>query len=116
MLRARGGEWDTQTTKEPLKHQDRKAKKVSIHPLFKESNLNFDFALVHLETPFELNEHIDTACLPDATFSEASFFPQNCFATGWGKDKFGEFLLYNFFTLVNNTYNNLRSTEAVNSI
>ncbi len=38
-LRVRGGEWDTQNTIEPLKHQDRSAKHVSIHPLFNPINL-----------------------------------------------------------------------------
>jgi hypothetical protein len=90
MLKVRGGEWDTQSSNEPRRHQDRQAKKVSIHPLFKDNNLHFDFALIHLETPFELDEHIGTACLPDVVHSTDSFLSKNCVATGWGKDKFGE--------------------------
>merc|ERR1712183_711270 len=34
----------------------------------------------------ELQQHIDTVCLPDP---EEQFDGQNCFATGWGKDQFG---------------------------
>merc|ERR1712152_85689 len=35
---------------------------------------------------FELSDHIDTACLPEPG---DSFNGATCFATGWGKDKFG---------------------------
>merc|ERR1712079_391851 len=35
---------------------------------------------------FELSDHIDTACLPEAG---ETFAGTTCFATGWGKDKFG---------------------------
>ncbi len=38
-LLVRAGEWDTQKTIEPLEHQDRSAKHVSIHPLFNPKNL-----------------------------------------------------------------------------
>ena len=88
-LRVRGGEWDTQKTIEPFEHQDRAVKHVTIHPLFNRANVHNDFALVHLAEPFVLAPHIDVACLPDENFSTSSFIGKNCFATGWGKDRFG---------------------------
>ena len=70
--------------------QDRKVKKWTIHPLFKPDNLHYDFAVIHLETPFEFSEHIRPICLPDPVASTSSFANQECFATGWGKDSFGK--------------------------
>lgn len=93
-IKIRAGEWDTQKTIEPQPHQDRSAKYVSIHPGFSPLNLQNDFALIHLAEPFYLAPHIDVACLPDNLHSESSFIPQGCYATGWGKDRFGKCPIY----------------------
>lgn len=85
-LKVRCGEWDTQNQTEPRAHQDRTIQTVDIHPDFNERNLANDWALLYTTEPFELQEHIDTVCLPDP---EEQFDGQNCFATGWGKDQFG---------------------------
>ena len=85
-LKVRCGEWDTQNQTEPRAHQDRTVQTVDIHPDFNERNLANDWALLYTTEPFELQEHIDTVCLPDP---EEQFDGQNCFATGWGKDQFG---------------------------
>ena len=62
-----------------------------MHPLFNPSNLQHDFALVHLDQDFELKPHIDTICLPEQSNSQyLDFYGNNCFATGWGKDRFGK--------------------------
>lgn len=89
-IKIRAGEWDTQKTIEPQPHQDRNAKWVSIHPGFSALNLQNDFALIHLAEPFYLAPHIDVACLPDNLHASSSFIPQGCYATGWGKDRFGK--------------------------
>ena len=44
----------------------------------------------HLEEDFQLTQHINTMCLPDPVFEDDSYDTTNCFATGWGKDKFGK--------------------------
>merc|ERR1719219_2926513 len=49
-------------------------------------NLANDWAVLYTQEPFELQQHIDTICLPDP---EELFTGTECFATGWGKDKFG---------------------------
>jgi len=85
-LKVRCGEWDTQNQTEPRAHQDRSVENVDIHPEFNERNLANDWALLYTTEPFELQEHIDTVCLPEP---EEQFVGQNCFATGWGKDQFG---------------------------
>jgi len=85
-LKVRCGEWDTQHQTEPRPHQDRQVANLEIHPEFEPRNLQNDFAVLFTSQEFELADHIDTACLPEAgeTFSGTT-----CFATGWGKDKFG---------------------------
>merc|ERR1719305_1742573 len=85
-LKIRCGEWDTQNQTEPRPHQDRYVSNLDIHPEFDPKNLASDYALLFTEQPFQLQEHIDTICLPDP---EEIFDGQTCFATGWGKDQFG---------------------------
>merc|ERR1711997_149085 len=85
-LKVRCGEWDTQNQTEPRAHQDRTVQTLDIHPDFNDRNLANDWALLYTTKPFELQEHIDTVCLPEP---EEQFDGQNCFATGWGKDQFG---------------------------
>jgi len=85
-LKVRCGEWDTQQETEPFPHQDRTVDTLRIHPEFEARNLRNDFAVLFTSEEFILSSHIDTACLPEPG---DSFDGITCFATGWGKDKFG---------------------------
>jgi len=85
-LKIRCGEWDTQNQTEPRPHQDRYIADLNIHPEFNPRNLANDWAVLYTQEPFELQQHIDTICLPDP---EEIFDTQTCYATGWGKDQFG---------------------------
>merc|ERR1712244_12052 len=85
-LKIRCGEWDTQNETEPYPHQDRRVQDMTIHPLFDPRTLASDWALLFTAEDFNLSSHIDTACLPQAN---EVFDGTTCFATGWGKDKFG---------------------------
>merc|ERR1712126_171684 len=85
-LKIRCGEWNTQDENEPRPHQDRYVTHLDIHPAFNGANLANDWALLYTAQPFELQEHIDTICLPQPG---EQFAGDTCFATGWGKDKFG---------------------------
>ena len=85
-LVVRCGEWDTQRDVEPLKHQDKRVDKVFIHPQYDNSSLAYDIAVIIMEEAFDLNRHLDVACLP---MSYDDFDTEGCFATGWGKDDFG---------------------------
>merc|ERR1711936_392825 len=85
-LKVRCGEWDTRRVSEPRAHQDRRIRTLDIHPEFNERNLANDWALLYTEEDFELEEHIDTVCLPQP---DDIFDYQTCHATGWGKDQFG---------------------------
>merc|ERR1712158_112847 len=85
-LKIRCGEWDTQGQTEPRPHQDRYVNSLDIHPEFNPRNLANDYAVLYTEKEFELQQHIDTICLPQP---DGEFEGNNCFATGWGKDQFG---------------------------
>jgi len=85
-LKVRCGEWDTQHQTEPYPHQDRQVSNLAIHPEFDGRNLQNDFAVLFVSEDFILDQHLDTACLPDAN---EIFDSTTCFATGWGKDQFG---------------------------
>lgn len=86
-LKVRCGEWDTQDTLEPRAHQDRQVATLAIHPEFDPRSLANDWALLFTSEEFDLQEHVDTVCLPDP--DESFDYEQECFATGWGKDEFG---------------------------
>ncbi|CAK9800421.1 Phenoloxidase-activating factor 2 (Fragment) [Anthophora quadrimaculata] len=86
-LRVRAGEWDTQTKNEIFPHQDRTVKNVVIHDKYYAGALYYDFAILILSEPMNLMENVDVACLPDRN---AVFDGSRCFASGWGKDVFGQ--------------------------
>merc|ERR1712112_244551 len=85
-LKIRCGEWDTQGETEPYPHQDRYVAAMEVHPQFNSRNLQNDWAVLFTAEEFILSSHIDTVCLPTP---EEEFSGTTCFATGWGKDKFG---------------------------
>ncbi|XP_071745786.1 phenoloxidase-activating factor 2-like [Lepeophtheirus salmonis] len=89
-IKIRCGEWDSQNEVEPMIHQDREIKDIRIHPQFDSKNIKNDFALLFMEEDFELAPHVDTICLPDNLAGINSYDQIDCFATGWGKDKFGK--------------------------
>ncbi|KAM8716554.1 hypothetical protein ACLKA7_003433 [Drosophila subpalustris] len=99
-LIVRAGEWDTQTKDEPIPHEDRYVKEIIYHEQFNKGSLYNDVALLFLESPFNLQENIQPVCLPNAG---EQFDYDRCFATGWGKNKFGkdgEYQRYGFDNIV----------------
>ncbi|KAK8725356.1 hypothetical protein OTU49_010826 [Cherax quadricarinatus] len=86
VLKIRAGEWDTQREYELFPHQDRNVAKVVIHEGYKSGPLHYDYALLFLDQPLDLAPHIDTVCLPA---QNQNLLGAECWATGWGKDKFG---------------------------
>ena len=87
----RCGEHNAAKINEPLPHQDRPAKHISIHPSFNMKNLYYDFALVHTKTDYDLNEeYIQPICLPDQFGQVPSFDDEPCFTMGYGKDGYGK--------------------------
>ncbi|KAG6459175.1 hypothetical protein O3G_MSEX011240 [Manduca sexta] len=87
-LRVRAGEWDTQHAKEPYPYQDRDVSRIVVHKDFNKGNLFYDVALLFLNSPMDLAPNVGLACLPKAR--ERATAGTRCFASGWGKDKFGK--------------------------
>ncbi|CAB0041732.1 unnamed protein product [Trichogramma brassicae] len=87
ILKIRAGEWDTQTKNEIFPHQDRRVRQVIVHESYHAGALYNDVALLHLEEPVVIGDHVDILCLPA---SQAVINPTRCFASGWGKDIFGK--------------------------
>ncbi|KFB49751.1 hypothetical protein ZHAS_00017764 [Anopheles sinensis] len=86
-VKARLGEWDTQTKNEIYDYQDRNVVEIVSHAEFNSKNLHNDVALLFLDKPAELMDTVNTICLPPADFN---FDQSRCFASGWGKDVFGK--------------------------
>ncbi|XP_037917552.1 phenoloxidase-activating factor 2-like [Hermetia illucens] len=86
-LKVRAGEWDTQTTKERLPYQERRITEIVGHPMYDPKTLDYDFALLVLDSPFDLADHINVVCLPPQNYVSTS---PSCLASGWGKDIFGK--------------------------
>ena len=86
-LFVRCGDWDVNNDHEPRAHQDRNVRAIEVHYLHIPPSNRNNIALLFTEQDFDLGEHIDTICLPQPG---DVFDNQVCFATGWGKDQFGE--------------------------
>ncbi|XP_066150577.1 phenoloxidase-activating factor 2 isoform X2 [Euwallacea fornicatus] len=87
IFKIRAGEWDTQHTQELYPHQDRQVQTIISHPQYYAGALYNDIAVLYLESPFEMAENVNTICLPpQGTITNGT----TCYATGWGKDVFGQ--------------------------
>ncbi|XP_038221143.1 phenoloxidase-activating factor 2-like [Zerene cesonia] len=87
-LKVRAGEWDTQTNKERLEAQERLVSEIVIRHDFQPKSLRNDLALLRLDRPLELADHINVICMPgDQQEFETN---RNCVANGWGKNVFGK--------------------------
>uniref|UniRef100_A0A0A9VY28 Phenoloxidase-activating factor 2 n=1 Tax=Lygus hesperus TaxID=30085 RepID=A0A0A9VY28_LYGHE len=85
-LKARAGEWDTQTAQELLPHQDRYVSQIITHDKYYAGALHNDIALLVMKEPFKIAENIDIICLPQ---QDDVVLQESCWASGWGKDVFG---------------------------
>ncbi|XP_050545972.1 phenoloxidase-activating factor 2-like [Daktulosphaira vitifoliae] len=100
-LVVRAGEWDLQTEKELLDHQDRRVSKIVIHEKYYAGGLHFDVALLFIEEPFNLQDNIQTICLPE---QDQKFDFSLCYSSGWGKE-----VIYNNYTITKNTPEGVKS-------
>ncbi|XP_050312674.1 phenoloxidase-activating factor 2-like [Anthonomus grandis grandis] len=86
-FKVRAGEWDTQHTQEIFPHQDRMVQRVVVHPQYYAGALYNDIALLLLESPLAIADNVEPICLPPQGVVPDS---ATCYATGWGKDVFGQ--------------------------
>jgi hypothetical protein len=59
-------------------------------PGFEPALVRNDFALLHLNSEFELSDTLDTICMPGNTNATTDAIGEQCIATGWGKDTAGK--------------------------
>ncbi|XP_050092154.1 phenoloxidase-activating factor 2-like [Anopheles aquasalis] len=86
-LVVRAGEWDTRTAEEMYQTQDRAVAEIVVHPEYYKGGQQNDVALLFLGSPFRPKKTIHPVCLPP---QDTKFDGQTCFATGWGKDRYGK--------------------------
>ncbi|XP_018319978.1 phenoloxidase-activating factor 2-like [Agrilus planipennis] len=79
----RAGEWNWESQSEPLPHQDRWSAKIIVHPQYNNRSLKNDIALIITDTPFKIGQNVGIICLPQ---SVTNYDPENCIASGWGKN------------------------------
>lgn len=61
--------------------QDRWSKNIFRHPGYNSRSMTWDIALIHLESPMEMNDCVGTVCLPE----KQDVVPgTDCWITGWG--------------------------------
>jgi len=73
--------------------QIRDVEKFIIHPQYDDDYTDYDFTLIKLSRPVDLNDHVAPACFPSEDASLETTFPpgQVCIVTGWGSiDPAGE--------------------------
>lgn len=89
-LKVRGGEWDTSSNNdiesEPFPYHESTVSRVHIHEFYEASSVYNDIALLFLDFPFPVKDHIGQICTPNYL---EEYDPNSCLVTGWGKDKFG---------------------------
>ncbi|KAH8334432.1 hypothetical protein KR059_010136, partial [Drosophila kikkawai] len=83
----RAGEWDLSTTDEEFSYEESRVKKIARHEEFNYRTGANNLALLFLETPFEIKDHIRTICLPKEVKSLAG---KRCMVAGWGRQTYTE--------------------------
>ena len=63
---------------------------ISNHPAYKPKHCgtkisNFDFSVLHLNTPFTFNNEVQPACLPDSSMFYSFLVGKNLTVSGWGQ-------------------------------
>ncbi|XP_032583263.1 phenoloxidase-activating factor 2 isoform X1 [Drosophila sechellia] len=84
-LAVRAGDWDLASDQETFSSELREVTRVVIHDGFSFTLGANNLALLFLNSPFKLSDHIRTICLPT---QNKSFEGRRCTVVGWGKMRF----------------------------
>jgi len=71
---------DLKPTQTSGKEQSRSVSQVFVHPSYNSGTTDYDYAMVQLSTPMDLNGCVGTVCLPEVDVPAGS----TCWITGWG--------------------------------
>ncbi|XP_041566253.1 phenoloxidase-activating factor 2-like isoform X2 [Drosophila elegans] len=83
----RAGEWDMDSSTEQFKFEERGVDRIVRHERFDFETGANNLALLFLNAPFELQDHIRIIALPEP---QSNYDGLRCTAAGWGKKKFGD--------------------------
>jgi len=82
---------------------------IFLHPNYDDNNIDFDFTLIKLAQPVELNDHVAPACFPGPEDDLTNNFPpgRDCILSGWGSinpegDEWGPVLKQEYAALWSN--------------
>jgi len=97
-LVVRVGEYDASGFNPPetVRHQEYTVSRLLKHPQFNPRRLSNDIAILYTQKPIQLNNNVNTACLPSCRDQFSHKFSNGtgvrCWVAGWGKDETnGEF-------------------------
>lgn len=101
-IMVRCGDWDITEDTEFIASQERSIRTISIHPEYSgtkssggHNQLEFDFGLLHVSQEFQIEDNVNTICLPPfSTIRAQEYNQENCVAMGWGKHRFGDQGIY----------------------
>lgn len=84
----RAGDWDLESNQESFKMQERTIVRIFRHEAFQRETGANNLALLFLNWPFQLADHIGTLCLPN--LGRTWTIEERCYLAGWGKRKFSD--------------------------
>ncbi|XP_073821018.1 phenoloxidase-activating factor 2-like [Musca autumnalis] len=84
LIKLRAGIWDREDNNERYPYQERSIEKAIIHPAL--APRQYDIALVIVNEPFIVADHINTICLPPANYETPN--DTISYVTGWGRKSF----------------------------
>jgi len=104
-MKVRVGVWDTQSNSNEedreKSHEDRGVSKIVHHPNHNNGTMYNDVALIELESEITLHPHVNIICIPNNE-KQINYDPQSCVSTGWGKNGFGQYKLFNNNKIIEN--------------
>ncbi|KAH8321559.1 hypothetical protein KR074_008947, partial [Drosophila pseudoananassae] len=81
----RAGDWDLESNREFFKRQERTIVRILRHEAFQAETGANNLALLFLNWPFQLGDHIGSICLP--YLGRSRQIKESCYLAGWGKRK-----------------------------
>lgn len=87
-LKVVAGDWDYDSTVEPLPPIQRLVKAKLVHDDYDDATLAHDVAVLLLNQPLPASVTVDIVCLPQQ--NSYSFLNNRCLSTGWGKDEYSK--------------------------
>ncbi|KAH8316308.1 hypothetical protein KR067_004694, partial [Drosophila pandora] len=86
-IRIVAGDWNLKSDQESFAPEERRVNLIKKHENFNHITGANNLAIVILNQPFSLKDHIQTICLPS---QQRTYMGNKCKVAGWGVKKFGD--------------------------